>query len=59
MQGPAGEGMGACSCYRKPPYLRDPCKNVRISVPVHGNQDLKTGLQAAIMKLAGIKEKDL
>ena len=36
-----------------------PGKNVRISVPVHGNQDLKTGLQAAIMKLAGIKGKDL
>jgi len=26
---------------------------------ISGNRDLKTGLQAAIMKLAGIKEKDL
>lgn len=34
-------------------------KNVRISVPVHGNRDLKIGLQRAIMKLAGIKEEEL
>jgi predicted RNA binding protein YcfA (HicA-like mRNA interferase family) len=36
-----------------------PGKNVRISVPIHGNQDLKMGLQTAIMKLAGIKEEEL
>jgi predicted RNA binding protein YcfA (HicA-like mRNA interferase family) len=34
-------------------------KNVRISVPVHGNQDLKLGLQKAIMKLAEIKDDEL
>jgi predicted RNA binding protein YcfA (HicA-like mRNA interferase family) len=34
-------------------------QNVRISVPVHGNQDLKIGLQRAIMKLAGIGENEL
>ncbi len=34
-------------------------KNVRISVPVHGNRDLKIGLQKAIMKLAGIAENEL
>jgi predicted RNA binding protein YcfA (HicA-like mRNA interferase family) len=34
-------------------------KNVRISVPVHGNRDLKIGLQRAVMKLAGIKEEEL
>jgi len=28
-------------------------------VPVHGNDDLKIGLQRAIMKLAGISEEDL
>ena len=33
--------------------------NVRITVPVHGNQDLKTGLQKFIMKLAGINEEEL
>lgn len=33
--------------------------NLRITVPVHGNQDLKTGLQRAIMKLAGISEEEL
>ena len=31
----------------------------RISVPVHGNKALKLGLQAHLMKLAGIKESDL
>jgi len=34
-------------------------ENVRISVPIHGNRDLKIGLQGAIMKLAGIKEEEL
>ena len=34
-------------------------RNVRISVPVHGNQDLKLGLQKAIMKLAGINDDEL
>jgi|GEM_PF-3185606 len=51
--------MRACSCYRKSPYFCDPSKNVRISVPVHDNRDLKIGLQVAIMKLAGIKEEEL
>ncbi|MBX2997251.1 MAG: type II toxin-antitoxin system HicA family toxin [Caldilineaceae bacterium] len=32
---------------------------VRISVPVHGNQTLKMGLQRHLMKLAGIDERDL
>jgi predicted RNA binding protein YcfA (HicA-like mRNA interferase family) len=30
-----------------------------ISVPVHGNKDLRTGLQADIMKVAGLTEDDL
>ena len=33
--------------------------NLRITVPVHGNQDLKSGLQRAIMKLAGATEDEL
>lgn len=33
--------------------------NLRISVPVHGNQNLKTGLQKAIMKLTGIRDGEL
>jgi predicted RNA binding protein YcfA (HicA-like mRNA interferase family) len=33
--------------------------NLRITVPVHANQDLKIGLQRAIMKLAGISEDEL
>lgn len=31
----------------------------RISVPVHGNKDLKLGLLKAIMKLADIEESEL
>lgn len=30
-----------------------------ITVPVHGNRDLKTGLLRRMMKLAGIKDNDL
>ena len=32
---------------------------VRISVPVHGNQPLKTGLLKHLMKLAEISESEL
>ncbi len=31
----------------------------RISVPVHGNKPLKLGLLKALLKVAGIQEKDL
>ncbi|MBI4826294.1 MAG: type II toxin-antitoxin system HicA family toxin [Nitrospirae bacterium] len=31
----------------------------RISVPVHGNKDLKTGMLRAIMKMAEIEEQEL
>jgi len=34
-------------------------KNIRITIPVHGNQDLKLGLQRFIMKLAEIGENEL
>jgi len=33
--------------------------DVRLSVPIHGNQALKTGLLRHLMKLAGITEGDL
>jgi predicted RNA binding protein YcfA (HicA-like mRNA interferase family) len=33
--------------------------NVRLSVPVHGNQTLKTGLLKHLLKLAGLTENDL
>jgi len=33
--------------------------DVRLSVPVHGNQALKTGLLRHLMRLAGITEADL
>lgn len=32
---------------------------VRISIPMHGNRPLKTGLLAHILKMAGLKESDL
>lgn len=30
-----------------------------LSVPVHGNTDLKSGLQRKLMQIAGIREEDL
>jgi predicted RNA binding protein YcfA (HicA-like mRNA interferase family) len=39
-------------------YIREG-SNVRISVPVHGNKDLKIGLLKFILKLAEIKEEEL
>jgi predicted RNA binding protein YcfA (HicA-like mRNA interferase family) len=33
--------------------------NVRLSIPVHGNQTLKTGLLKHLMKLAELTEEDL
>jgi predicted RNA binding protein YcfA (HicA-like mRNA interferase family) len=34
-------------------------RDLRITVPVHRNQDLKLGLQRAIMRLVGIGEHEL
>jgi predicted RNA binding protein YcfA (HicA-like mRNA interferase family) len=36
-----------------------PGSDVRLSVPIHGNQALKTGLLRHLMKMAGIHESDL
>ena len=32
---------------------------VRLSVPVHGNQVLKIGLQKHLLNMAGIREEDI
>jgi predicted RNA binding protein YcfA (HicA-like mRNA interferase family) len=32
---------------------------VRISVPIHGNQNLKTGMLRHFLKMAGLTESDL
>jgi len=32
---------------------------VRLSVPVHGNKPLKTGLLVHLLKMAGLSEKDV
>ena len=39
-------------------YMK-PGRKERISIPVHGNKDLKIGLLKAIMKMADIKESEL
>ena len=39
--------------YKKPGHP------ISLSVPVHGNKTLKTGLQRALMKQAGLSELDL
>ena len=36
-----------------------PGNPARISVPVHGNDSLKAGLQRHLMKVAGIEEQEL
>jgi predicted RNA binding protein YcfA (HicA-like mRNA interferase family) len=33
--------------------------NIRLSVPVHGNKDIKTGLLRALMRMAKIEENEL
>jgi predicted RNA binding protein YcfA (HicA-like mRNA interferase family) len=32
---------------------------VRLSIPIHGNAPLKKGLQAHLLKMAGLSENDL
>jgi predicted RNA binding protein YcfA (HicA-like mRNA interferase family) len=44
---------GSHPIYRKPSYRE------RISVPVHGHQDLKTSLLKHFMEIAGIDESEL
>ena len=39
-------------------YIK-PGSILRISVPVHGNKSLKSGLQKSLMKSAEIKESEL
>jgi predicted RNA binding protein YcfA (HicA-like mRNA interferase family) len=36
-----------------------PGSEVRLSVPVHGNRDLKSGLQRRLLRMAGISEENL
>jgi len=36
-----------------------PGSMVRISVPIHGNKPLKTGLAKHLLKMAGLTEADL
>jgi predicted RNA binding protein YcfA (HicA-like mRNA interferase family) len=40
-------------------YFRSPDAATRLSVPVHGNRDLKPGIQRAIMKDAELTDADL
>lgn len=36
-----------------------PGVEVRISIPIHGNQSLKPGLSAHLLKMAGLRESDV
>ena len=36
-----------------------PGEVARLSIPVHGNQPLKVGLQQSLMKVAGLTDADL
>lgn len=36
-----------------------PGSEIRISIPIHGNQSLKTGLLRHFIKLGGLTENDL
>ncbi len=36
-----------------------PGSQVRLSIPIHKNQDLKSGLQRHLMKMAGLNESDI
>ncbi len=38
---------------------QSPNGNATVSVPVHANQDLKTGILAALLKQTGLTEADL
>lgn len=38
---------------------QSPDGKTTVSVPVHANQDLKTGILAALLKQAGLTEQDL
>jgi predicted RNA binding protein YcfA (HicA-like mRNA interferase family) len=44
---------GSHHIYGKPDSI------VRLSVPIHGNQPLKTGLARHLLKMAGLTEADL
>jgi len=36
-----------------------PGRRERLSIPVHGNKPLKTGILRSFMKIAGLEESDL
>jgi len=48
-----------CLNIRKLSYLYKKGRKERISVPVHKNKVLKTGLLKYLMKIAGIKKDEL
>ena len=41
------------------PIFTMPGRRERLSIPVHGNKPLKTGILRAFMKFAGLEESDL
>lgn len=53
------EAIEACLSVDTEKIELKPGRKERISVPVHGNKDLKLGLLKAIMKIAEIQENEL
>jgi hypothetical protein len=54
-----GARLAIAASQRQPSYLRQAGSVVRLSVPIHANRPLKTGLLRHLAKLAGIAEDDL
>jgi predicted RNA binding protein YcfA (HicA-like mRNA interferase family) len=55
------EKNGWCKKYIKGSHhiYMKPGRRERISVPVHGNADLKKGMLKTLLKMAGIEEDEL
>jgi predicted RNA binding protein YcfA (HicA-like mRNA interferase family) len=50
---------GGAARERQPSHLWKPGSVVRLSIPIHGNKGLKTGLLRHLLKAAEIEESEL
>jgi hypothetical protein len=51
--------VGHCSASAQPPHLGKSGSVVRLSVPIHGNKPLKTGLLRHLAKLVEIPDEEI
>jgi len=51
--------MGLATDSEQPHIYGKQGRNVRFSIPIHGNQTMKRGLLKHMMKLANLSEDDL